>query len=98
MPLMIFLSCTFGTYWDLAFPTKHVYIFSGVDLAFFHRKLSSSLLIKDHFMVLVFWIRQMFVSALFTHLLKARIAVVLAIFLAILHATHQKVLASTELW
>jgi hypothetical protein len=28
----------------------------------------------------------------------ARIAVVLAIFLAILDATHQKVLARTELW
>jgi hypothetical protein len=87
MPPMIFLGCTLGTYRSLAFLTKHVYIFGGVDLAFFHRKLSSSLLIKDHFMVLVFWILQMFISALFTHLMTAIIAVKLAISFAVFDTT-----------
>jgi hypothetical protein len=63
-----------------------------VDLAIFHRKLPFSMLIKDHFMVLAFWILQMFVSALFTHLLVAGITVEFTIPLAFLDATHQKVL------
>jgi hypothetical protein len=64
-----------------------VYIFDGVDRAFFCWKFSFSLLIKDHFMVLVFWIIQMFVSALLTQLLMARIAVKLAILPAVFHVT-----------
>jgi hypothetical protein len=44
-------------------------------------------------MVLVLWILQMFLSALFTHLLMAVVAVQLTVLLTIFNATHQKVLA-----
>jgi hypothetical protein len=49
-------------------------------------------------MVLVLWNLQMFVSALFTHLLLTIVAVELTVLLTIFNATHQKVLAGTEAW
>jgi hypothetical protein len=71
----------------MAVYTKHVYVYGGVDLAFFLWKLPSSLLIKDHFMVFVFWILQMFVPALFTHPLVAGIAVKLTVLFTVLFVT-----------
>jgi hypothetical protein len=49
-------------------------------------------------MVPVLWILQMFVSALFTHLLVTIVAVELIVLLAVFDVTLKKVLACAELW